>query len=167
MIRRVHIIGRKNSGKTTLMAELVTHLTSQGRRVGAIKHTHHHHELDTPGKDSHRHRQAGAAVVGILSRQMSAVFQPVDENDRAADRYERMLAAFGGCDLVLVEGDSQTDAPKIEVWRAVSQAPPLAADDPSITAIVTDDDGHGLPIDALPRSDVAGLAAWILATYFA
>ena len=61
------MIGRKNSGKTTLVSELVTEFTARGYRVGTIKHTHHQHELDVPGKDSYRHREAGAAIVGIIS----------------------------------------------------------------------------------------------------
>ena len=62
-MRRLHVLGRKNHGKTTLVAELVAELTRRGWRIGTIKHTHHHHELDTPGKDSWMHRQAGAREV--------------------------------------------------------------------------------------------------------
>ena len=61
-MKRVHILGRKNHGKTTLVVELVEYLTARGMHVGTIKHTHHAHELDTPGKDSHRHGEAGASV---------------------------------------------------------------------------------------------------------
>ena len=75
-MKRLHIVGRKNSGKTTLIVDLVQLLTKNGCRVGTIKHTHHHHELDTPGKDSHRHREAGAELVGVVSRSMTAVFRP-------------------------------------------------------------------------------------------
>jgi len=75
-MKRFHIVGRKNSGKTTLVADLVTQLATRGLRVATIKHTHHRHELDTPGKDSWQHRHAGAAVVGILSRGLTAVFIP-------------------------------------------------------------------------------------------
>ena len=75
-MRRIHIIGRKNSGKTSLVVRLVEYYRTAGYRVGTIKHTHHHHELDTPGKDSFRHRQAGASAVGILAPTMNAVFWP-------------------------------------------------------------------------------------------
>ncbi|MDC0936360.1 molybdopterin-guanine dinucleotide biosynthesis protein MobB, partial [Pirellulales bacterium] len=68
VVPRVHIVGRKNHGKTTLIVELIGELRGRGLRVAAIKHTSHAHDLDTPGKDSHRHGEAGAAVVGILSR---------------------------------------------------------------------------------------------------
>ncbi|MEO2032331.1 MAG: molybdopterin-guanine dinucleotide biosynthesis protein B, partial [Planctomycetaceae bacterium] len=63
MSKRIHIVGRKNSGKTGLIVELVSFLTDLGYCVGTIKHTHHDHELDTPGKDSYRHCAAGAKVV--------------------------------------------------------------------------------------------------------
>ncbi len=160
MPRRIHLIGRKNSGKTTLVAELVAHWRAQGHRIGTIKHTHHHHELDTPGKDSHRHHQAGAAVVGIVARQASAVFWSADQDDPKQDRYAAMAPMFAGCDLVIVEGDSQTDAPKIEVWRAASGETPYSATDPTILALVTDDP---VEVDApcLPRSQVSKLAVWL------
>ena len=139
-MHRIHIVGRKNSGKTTLIVELVENLSRQGYRVGTMKHTHHHHELDTPGKDSHRHGDAGATVVGILSPCMTAVFQRNDDvPTRDASRYDAMAPMFVGCDLVLVEGDLQTHAPKIEVWHAALLNPPITAEDSSISAIISDD----------------------------
>ena len=161
-MKRVHIIGRKNSGKTTLVVELVGWLTSQDVRVGTIKHTHHQHELDTPGKDSHRHRGAGAAVVGILSPGLNAVFSTTQQQHDAADRYERIAPMFDDCDLVIVEGHSLVAAPKVEVWRAVNGQPPLAATDGSILAVVTDDPVT-VDVPVLPRHDVPGLAARLLA----
>jgi len=160
-MRRIHVIGRKNHGKTQLVVELVEQFASRGLHVGTIKHTHHRHELDTPGKDSHRHRTAGAEAVGILSRTMSAVFLPAAEAQEDADRYASLAAAFSGCDLVIVEGDSQTNAPKIEVWRAALGVEPLAAHDKTILAVVTDDP---LPIPAVihSRGDIPKLANWIL-----
>jgi molybdopterin-guanine dinucleotide biosynthesis protein MobB len=160
---RLHIIGRKNHGKTRLVMELVRELTGRGLRIGTIKHTHHEHELDTPGKDSHDHRVAGAAVVGVLSPGLSAVFVPQDANDADAQThvYEQLMPLFESCDLVLVEGDSEAQAPKIEVWRAGAGPSPLAQDDPSVLAIVTDDPIE-LPVTLLSRADVATLADWIL-----
>ena len=164
-MKRVHIIGRKNHGKTTLVAELVEHFTAQGLRVGTIKHTHHAHELDTPGKDSHTHRMAGASVVGILSRSMSAVFWPAlpsdGERGGGDDRYEEFAPHFASCELVIVEGDTQTSGLKVEVWRAAAGSPPMAADDPTVAAIVTDD-----PVEATaerwPRCDVPAVGRNIL-----
>ena len=161
-MRRIHILGRKNHGKTQLVTELVEELTGRGWQVGTIKHTHHRHELDTPGKDSHRHRVAGSAVVGILSPAMTAVFVPSAPDTAPGERYAAMAPLFAKCDLVLVEGDTQTDGFKIEVWRAARETPPLAIEDPSIRAVVTDDP-LSLPVPLLPRSDVPRQAAWILA----
>lgn len=165
-MRRIHIIGGKNHGKTTLIVELVAELTRRGLRVGTIKHTHHQHELDVPGKDSHRHRAAGAAVVGILTPSLNAAFwTPPAWPDRPGPigdaRYDQFDAAFAACDLVVVEGDTQTSAPQLEVWRAERGTPPLAAGIPNVRAIISDD-APGGDWRVLPRKDVAGVADSIL-----
>jgi molybdopterin-guanine dinucleotide biosynthesis protein B len=162
-VKRVHIIGGKNHGKTTLVAQLVEELTLRKLRVGTIKHTHHEHELDTPGKDSHRHREAGASVIGILSRQMNALFWPPEESPEAdqTDRYEQFAPMYAQCDLVIVEGDTLTDGLKIEVWRAERNTRPLAELDPSIAAVVTDDP-LSIETACWPRSDVSAVADKIL-----
>lgn len=160
-MNRIHVVGRRNHGKTRLVVELVEEFVSRGLRVGTIKHTHHHHELDTPGKDSYRHRTAGAAMVGILSRNMNAVFIPCQQIPAGEDRYARLSTIFAACDLVVVEGDSQTVAPKIEVWRAVLGTAPLATEDNAVLAVVTDDP---LDLDKMihRRAKVPQLADWIL-----
>lgn len=136
---RIHIVGRKNSGKTTLVTELVRELSRRGLRVATIKHTHHHHELDTPGKDSHRHREAGAAMVAILAPGMTAVFEP-QATDRSSDeRLEDVCGRMTNCDLILVEGGQHCAGAKVEVWRSAVSEEPLARTDPSILAVVTDD----------------------------
>lgn len=140
-IPRIHIVGRKNAGKTTLVCALVTELTRQGYKVATVKHTHHHHELDTPGKDSHQHREAGAVGVGILAAEMLAAFIPM-QRDAAPDdesRYARFNDLFQSCDLILVEGDLHTSATKLEVWRPLVNEPPYAVIHPDIQAVITDD----------------------------
>lgn len=161
-MRRIHVIGRKNHGKTQLIVELVGEFCRRGLRVATIKHTHHHHELDTPGKDSHRHRQAGAAAVGILSRSMSAVFWPADkERSQGEGRYTTFETQFADFDVVLVEGDTQTIAPKIEVWRQELGTEPIACQDHTILAVITDSN-PGVEVAIQPRSNVEGVASWIL-----
>ncbi len=162
-MKRIDIIGGKNHGKTTLVVELMQELSTRGYRVGTIKHTHHQHELDTPGKDSHRHREAGAAVVGILTRSMNAVFWRAKEDSSAEDRYQVFAQTFADCQITLVEGDTQTTAPKIEVWRKSLGTEPLAKTDASIQAIVTHDEVQDLATPVLPRSEVAIVAKKILA----
>lgn len=167
-MKRLHIVGGKNHGKTTLVVELVRALTEQGLRIGTIKHTHHHHELDTPGKDSHRHREAGADVVGICSRSMNAVFWPPaternGDTDEAERKYLKFAPAFEGCDLVLVEGDSKTEAIKLEVWRGEVGTNPMAKTDPSILAVISDDPPpEHLQTPFWPRSNMAVLIGNIL-----
>ncbi len=164
-MQRLHIIGGKNHGKTTLIVELVGELVHRGVRVGTIKHTHHRHELDVPGKDSYRHRLAGAEVVGILSPSMNAVFIPrTDALAAHGDPYEAFAPLFAECQCVLVEGDLQASAPKIEVWRAGLGTPPLAVSDPSILAVVTDD-APPTAAKTLARSNLARLADWVLAIF--
>ncbi len=167
-MNRVHVIGGKNHGKTTLVVELVQAFTALGLRVGTIKHTHHQHELDAPGKDSHRHRESGATVVGICSPSMNAVFwPPMPADDSTEDESELKYVAFAPmferCDLVLVEGNSGTRAFKVEVWRRDLGAPPIAQQDPSVAAVITDDTWDGnLTVPCWRRSDVDELARNIL-----
>lgn len=162
-MKRLHVIGGKNHGKTTLVTDLIAEFVRLGLTVGTIKHTHHHHELDVPGKDSYRHRIAGAAAVGILSPQLSAIFLPTQnaKGEDSHDRYAEFAPLFTHCQLVLVEGDSQARAPKVEVWRAEMGTEPIAASDPYLLALVTDD----LPpvsVERMRRSDVPALASWLL-----
>ena len=165
-MRRVHIIGGKNHGKTTLVCELVSEFEKRGLRVGTIKHTHHHHELDVPGKDSHRHRESGAEFVGVLSREMYALFWANPSPERTVSssdsdhRYEVFETVLNRCDLVLVEGDTKTAAKKIEVWRKPLGTRPLADHVNNVAAIVSDETmSEQVPV--LPRSDVSAIADFL------
>ncbi len=160
-MKRIHIIGGKNHGKTTLVRELVRALSDRGYRVATIKHTHHQHELDTPGKDSFLHRQAGAKVVGIVARNLSAAYWPTpDRSSEPTDPYQQFMKLTANCDLVVVEGDQHTQAAKIEVWRAEVGRAPLAAEDDTILAVVSDDPVP-LACRVYPRSDLSLLVTAI------
>ena len=160
-MRRVHIVGRKNSGKTTLIGELVRYFGSQGLRVGVIKHTHHRHELDVPGKDSYLHREAGAPIVGILASNMQAVFWSQQRESKESDPYARMSALFADCDLVLVEGDVEAPMTKVEVWRANNHPYPIASERSDIDAVISDDP-LTLGIPHWNRSDISSLGQNLL-----
>lgn len=160
-MRRLHIVGGKNHGKTTLVTDLVTELTRRGWRIGSIKHTHHHHELDMPGKDSHRHRESGAAVVGILTRSLNAVYWSPREAQIGDARYDAFAPAFADCHLVIVEGDTKTESPKLEVWRSSQADPPLADRLNHVLAIVTDDEPVG-PWEVLRRVDIGKIADYVV-----
>lgn len=156
-IPRLHIVGRRNAGKTTLVCELVDELTRRGVRVATIKHTHHNHELDAPGKDSWKHREAGAVGVGILSPHMMAAFVPSDRVEQGETGYEKLADVFSGCDVLLVEGDLHTNGMKIEVWRDEVSEPPYAQQDSKILAVVTDASVK-VQQDVWPRSNIDALA---------
>ena len=142
----LHVVGRKNHGKTTLVLALLEALRARGLRVGSVKHTGHEHELDTPGKDSYRHRLAGASPVAMVSAQLTAVYLPDLDPDRP---YDALAPLYAGCDLVLVEGHLEGPGPKVEVWRAAGGTPPLAGERADIAALISDDDPE-LP-GAVPR----------------
>jgi molybdopterin-guanine dinucleotide biosynthesis protein B len=135
-MRRIHIVGRKNHGKTTLILQLVREFSRLGYRVGTVKHTRHHHELDRPGSDSQRHRAAGAGPAAIVTGHATGVFFA---NGLSADPYAPLAPLYADCDIVIVEGDIGARAPKIEVWRAVVGTAPLAAERSDIALMVTDD----------------------------
>ena len=156
-IPRLHVVGRRNSGKTTLVCELVRVLTDRGFRVATIKHTHHNHELDTPGKDSWQHRESGAVGVGILSPHMMAAFVPSERSGQDSDGYKQLAEMFSGCDLLLVEGDLHADGIKVEVWRPEVTEPPYAQQDSSVYAVVTDAEVD-VSQHVWPRSNVTALA---------
>lgn len=166
-MKRIHIVGGKNHGKTTLVSDLVVEFNRRGLRVGTIKHTHHQHELDTPGKDSHKHRKAGAAIVGILSRSMNAVFWPNEpqmperESLPTEERYATFSKMYSDCDLVIVEGDTLTTAPKLEVWRAEQGTDPKAEQLQNVRAIVTDD-AYGGNRNSVNRSDISAVADLVM-----
>jgi molybdopterin-guanine dinucleotide biosynthesis protein B len=133
-MNRVHVIGTKNVGKTRLIVEVVNELKLRGVRVGTIKHTPHPHVLDTPGTDSYRHRAAGADPAAIVTPDTCAVFRHVSRYTA----YEQLEPVFDRCEVVLVEGDRETDHPKLEVWDSTSGEAPMAASDATIAALVTD-----------------------------
>jgi molybdopterin-guanine dinucleotide biosynthesis adapter protein len=158
-ITPIHIIGRRHHGKTTLIVELISLFVSRGIRVGTIKHSKHDHELDTKGKASCKHREAGANPAAIITRGLSAIYLPRELDD---DPYVKLLPLYNACDLVLVEGDIERKAIKIEVWRKEMDTTPIASERDDIRAIITDD-LVDLSIPIWPRSDLARIADEIVA----
>ncbi len=154
------IAGWSGSGKTTLLDALIPELIGRGLSLSTIKHAHHAFEIDRPGKDSWRHRQAGAHEVLVSSRERSALIR---ENRGAPEpSLTELVARLAPVDLVLVEGFKREPLPKLEVWRAATGKPPLCTGDPNVVALAGDrpDDAPALPHFAL--ADVAGIAGFIL-----
>lgn len=157
-MRRIHIVGRKNTGKTTLIIELVGELTRRGYRVGTIKHTFHGHPVDVLGKDSARHSQAGGHPAAFVAGDKAGIFIDVPQGDLL---YKSIESFYLDCDLVLVEGHLETTAPKIEVWRPSALEPPLTGSRKDITALVTDEKVD-VQVPVWRRSELGDLAEKIL-----
>lgn len=155
--------GRSGSGKTTLLEQLIPVLRAAGQRVSVVKHAHHDFDIDHPGKDSWRHRKAGAFETVIASNRRLAFVREYEVE--AETSVHQMLAELSGCDWALVEGFKHADLPKIEVWRAETGHPIQYPVDPFIVAVATDA-GSVLPEPTgLPRldlDDVPGVAAFLL-----
>jgi molybdopterin-guanine dinucleotide biosynthesis protein B len=155
----IHIVGRRNHGKTTLIVALIKHYSNRGIRVGTIKHSSHFHELDTEGKGSYQHRTAGANPAAIITSGLTGVYLPDLSDDQT---YAELLPLYNDCDLILVEGDIDRNGVKVEVWRPVSNSVPLASERSDIRAIITDHPVD-LAITVWPRSNVDQLAKNLLA----
>nr|WP_309503211.1 molybdopterin-guanine dinucleotide biosynthesis protein B [uncultured Roseovarius sp.] len=130
------VTGWKNAGKTGLMERLVADITARGFTVSTVKHAHHSFDVDHPGKDSHRHRTAGATEVLLASKSRIALMHEL--RDAAEPPLEALLARLSPVDLVLVEGYKRDAHPKIEAYRAVTGNPLIAPGDPTIRAVASD-----------------------------
>lgn len=153
------IAGYSGSGKTTLLEKLIPQLTARGIRVSVIKHTHHGFDIDRPGKDSYRHREAGASEVLISCGARWALMHEL--RSEAEPALDDLLVRLAPCDLVLVEGFKREPIPKLEVFRPANGKPPLFPGRPDIVAVASDID-----IDAdLPRlalDDIAAIADFVM-----
>ena len=130
------IVGYKNAGKTGLMERLVTEITGRGLTVSTVKHAHHTFDVDHPGKDSYRHRAAGAQQVLLSSRTRWALMTELRDAPEAT--LDSLLAQLAPVDLVLVEGYKRDTHPKVEAFRAVTGNPLIARDDDTIRAVAAD-----------------------------
>lgn len=154
------IAGYKNSGKTTLIVDLVRELVARGWRVGTIKHAHHDFDIDQPGKDSHQHRAAGATEVIVASSRRVAHIREHDGGQ--APTLEELVHGMTTVDLVLVEGWKSGDHLRLELRRAAAPAAAIAGTAPGIVAIVADTALAGETLPVLLRADVAAIADFIL-----
>jgi molybdopterin-guanine dinucleotide biosynthesis protein B len=129
------LIGRPNCGKTTLIEKLIPALAEKGLRVGTIKHHHGEIQMDTPGKDTWRHKQAGARVVLLSSPVGIGMIQDVSEDNPVEDLASRY---FQKVDLVIAEGYKWSTLPKIEVFRSTLYDEPMEEPGKTLVAMVSD-----------------------------
>lgn len=159
MIRVIGVAGFKNAGKTTLVERLVTELTRRGHRIATVKHAHHSFDIDHEGRDSFRHRKAGACEVAVVSRHRWAIIHELREE--AEPPLDGILAKLGPCDLVIVEGYKRDGHAKIEVRNLELDHPKLAGEDPTVVAIAATGAVPGAPVPVFDRDDVSALAGFI------
>ena len=162
------LAGYSGSGKTTLLEELIPRLTAAGLRVSLIKHAHHRFDIDQPGKDSYRLREAGCSEVLLISEQRWVLMHEL--RGAPEPSLEEQIARFSECDLVLVEGFKHTPIPKLEVHRPSLGKPLIAGSGvETIVAVATDEPGvvrqqAGLPagLPLLDLNDRDAIADFIL-----
>jgi molybdopterin-guanine dinucleotide biosynthesis protein B len=136
-MKLIAIAGYSGSGKTTLIEKVIPCLVMEGFRVSLIKHAHHEFDIDVPGKDSHRHRMAGATEVMVSSSNRWALMHEL--RGAPEPSLEAQLAHFSPCDVVIVEGWKHHAIPKIEVHRKLADKPLLFPEDKNVVAIATDE----------------------------
>jgi molybdopterin-guanine dinucleotide biosynthesis protein B len=160
-VRVFGFAGFSGSGKTTLIEKLIPCLTGRGLRVSLIKHAHHGFDVDRPGKDSWRHREAGCSEVLVTSSKRWALMHEL--RGAAEPSLDDLVSRLSPCDLVLVEGFKREPIPKLEVYRAGDGADLLFPHDPHIVGIATD----ALPATRLPvfrLDEIERIADFLLKT---
>ena len=159
-MRLYGVTGWKNAGKTGLMERLVAEITGRGFTVSTVKHAHHSFDVDHPGKDSHRHRVAGAREVLLASRNRFALMHELRAEEEPT--LETLLEKLAPVDLVLIEGYKRDRHPKVEAFRAETGQALIAAGDPTIRAVASD---VALDLDrpVFDLDDTVAIADFILA----
>jgi molybdopterin-guanine dinucleotide biosynthesis protein B len=162
--RVVGIVGRSGSGKTTLIEALLPRLRARGLTVSTVKHTHHSVDIDPPGKDSRRHRDAGAQEVLLVSERRWALMR---ETPFDRPSLPELLARMAPVDIVLVEGFGRTEGMRIELVRADvsmrSGKRPLFLDDPGIDAVASDTEVPDWSGPLLDLNNPDAICVWIAA----
>ena len=156
----ISIVGSSGVGKTTLLEKLIPELVRRGIRVGTIKHDVHGFEMDKPGKDSWRHKNAGATVSMISSPYQIGMVRDVDHDHHP----EELFPFLSDLDIVLTEGYSRKGKIKLEVFRPEINPEPLCRDDKHLIALVSDTN-RDLDVPRFPTKDIHGLANFLI-TYF-
>lgn len=154
------VVGWKNAGKTTLVERLVAEIAGRGFSVSTIKHTHHKVDVDQKGKDSWRHRAAGARQVILSSAARWAIMTELRGAPEAT--LDELIGLLDPVDLVIVEGYKRDRHPKVEAWRAETGQPLIAADDPTVRLIASNDAPDGVTQPVIGLDDIPAIADFIL-----
>ncbi len=161
----IGIAGFSGSGKTTLVERLIPLLKAAGKRVSVVKHAHHSFNIDHEGKDTWRHRAAGAFEVVVASNTRLALMREFEQEAKLTV-HQVIAELYDGVDWVIVEGFKNSDIHKLEVWRASEKTQARYIDDPFIAAIATDTPEQLPQPTELPVLDLnnpQAVVAWMLA----
>jgi molybdopterin-guanine dinucleotide biosynthesis protein MobB len=159
-MRLYGVVGWKNTGKTGLVERLVTDIVGRGFTVSTVKHAHHRFDIDHPGRDSHRHREAGATQVLLSSPVRWALMHEL--RGAREPELDDLLPRLSPVDLVLVEGFKLHGHSKVETSRLEVAKPLLALNDPTIRAVASEAIHDGLQIPIFGLNDTASIADFIL-----
>jgi len=156
----VAVVGYSGTGKTTVITRLIPELKKRGLRVGTVKHDVHGFEIDKPGKDSWRHKDAGASMVLISSPYQMAMVRDVDHDSKL----DELETHFSGVDIILAEGFKNSGAPKLEVFREEVQKEPVCRNDEQLLGLITDSLTN-LDVPHFPTEDIHGIADFLVAFF--
>lgn len=159
-LKLLGIVGFKNAGKTTLTERLVSELTARRYRISTVKHAHHAFDIDQEGRDSWRHRQAGASEVAIVSANRWALVHELRGTPEPT--LHEIVSKLAPCDLVLTEGYKWEKHPKIEVRNVALAHPELAGKDSTVIAIAANGVIENSPVPVFDRENVKSIADFIV-----
>lgn len=154
------IVGWSGSGKTELLVKLLPELRRRGFKVSTMKHTHHNFDLDKPGKDSYRHREAGAEEVMVASGGRWALVHEL--RDEPEPDMDYLIEQMNPVDLLLIEGFKRNKHPKMEVSRPATGKSLIAPEDDSIVAVASDVEIVGLSVPFIDLDDVSAVADFVI-----
>lgn len=157
----IGLAGWSGSGKTTLVVRLLPELTRRGLSVSTMKHAHHEFDVDQPGKDSYRHRAAGAAEVLVSSAKRWALMH--EHRGGEEPTAAQLMAHMTAVDLLIVEGFKREGHDKIEIHRRETNKPLIYPDDPRIVAVLSDEPLKGCPLPVIDIDDIVAVADFIVA----
>ena len=154
------IVGWSGSGKTELLVKLLPELKSRGFKVSTMKHTHHNFDMDKPGKDSYRHREAGAEEVMVASGGRWALIHELREEPEPD--MELLIEQMTPVDLLLIEGFKRNKHPKMEVSRPATEKSLISHSDDTIVAVASDTKLDGINVPLLDLDNVSEIADYII-----
>ena len=161
-MRVIGLAGWSGAGKTTMIVRLLPELVRRGVSVSTMKHAHHGFDVDQPGKDSYRHREAGATEVLVASGRRWALMH--EHRDREAEpTAAELMGHMTPVDLLIIEGFKREDQDKLEIHRRETAKPLLYTQDPRIVAVLSDETLPDCPLPVIDIDDIAAIADFIIA----